>query len=78
MQKLSIRKCLHANTRQDPATGERRAESSSGSCSELRDDILLCIHTADAFFMFRTREAFLTFNFKSVYSAAVLRADKIS
>lgn len=87
MQQLSIINLTHYQNKlnlvyciRPPASGS--SELRGEGCSVFRDDILFYIHTADAFFMSKKKKknqgGFLTFNFKSVYSAVVLRADKIS
>ena len=87
MQQLSIINLTHYQNKlnlvyciRPPVS--RSSELRGEGCSVFRDDILFYIHTADAFFMSKKKKkkqgGFLTFNFKSVYSAVDLRADKIS
>lgn len=71
MQKLSIIK----QTTQPLESG---VEGWNGSRGVSRNDIVFCIHMGWCIFYVQNQGGFLTFNFKSVYSAAVLRADKIS
>lgn len=80
---LSIINLMHYQNRLGlvyciPTTGAQCSGSCNGGCSVFQQWYTVLHSHGWCIFYVQNQRGFLTFNFKSVYSAAVLRADKIS